>query len=146
MTKLLVDSCVFINALKEDSVHREQCLAFLEALASASQPVMMPAHGWFEVWCSLNRLEHIDKTFKGVSINGQWRFPFELIHIDDHFIKKYGNVKIPYIKAGDHIYLVVAYVNRYPLVTTDNGMAKIAKQIGVSVFSPSEYIASANAP
>src|SRR5690606_41859639 len=90
MKKILVDSCVFINAMKEDSVHRDQCVAFLECLERSGTPMTMPAHGWFEVWCNVKRVEKIDKTFKGVSINGQWTFPIELIHIDDKFIGKYG--------------------------------------------------------
>src|SRR5690606_24280614 len=145
MKKILVDSCVFINAMKEDSVHRDQCVTFLECLERSGTPMTMPAHGWFEVWCNVKRVEKIDKTFKGVSINGQWAFPIELIHIDDKFIGKYGNVQIPYAKAGDHIYLVVAHVNQFPLVTTDNGMAKIAKEIGISVYSPAEFVASEHA-
>lgn len=146
MNRVLVDSCVFINALKDDSDHRDQCLAFLNALSQSKQPMTMPAHGWFEVWSNLKRIEHIDKQFKGVSINGEWTFPIELIHIDDSFIKKYGNIEIPYIKAGDHIYLVVAHVNKYPLVTTDNGMAKVAKKIGISVFTPSDFVAQQGVP
>ncbi|MDO9151210.1 MAG: PIN domain-containing protein [Methylotenera sp.] len=142
MTKILVDSCVFINALKEDSDHRDQCLAFLEALSDSGRAMTMPAHGWFEVWCNIKRIENIDQQFKGVSINEQWKFPIELIHIDANFISKYGNVQIPYTKAGDHIYIVVAYINHYPLVTTDKGMAKIAKEIGVSVYSPADFMHS----
>lgn len=142
MKKIIVDSCVFINALKEDSEHRQQCLDFLAALSSSGQNMTMPAHGWFEVWCNLNRIETIDQKFRGVSINGKWQLPLELIHIDADFISKYGNVNIPYAKAGDHIYIVVAYVNGYPLVTTDKGMTKIAREIGVAVFSPAEYLAS----
>jgi len=140
MKSLLVDSCVFINALKEDSVHREDCLSFLDTLSRAGTPITMPAHGWFEVWCSLKRIETIDQQFKGVSINGKWNFPLELLHIDDKFIHKYGNIEIPHIKAGDHIYVVVAHVDGRPLITTDNGMAKVAKQLGVSVYSPKEYV------
>ena len=101
----------------------------------------MPAHGWFEVWCNLKRIEKVDQKFRGVNINEQWTFPLELIHIDADFIRRYGNVEIPYIKAGDHIYLVVAYVNQYPLVTTDNGMAKIARQLGLAVYTPADYVA-----
>ena len=142
MKKIIVDSCVFINALKEDSEFREQCLAFLETLSRLSKPMTMPAHGWFEVWCNLQRVEKIDQKFKGVSINGKWTFPIELIHIDAEFINKYGNVKIPYAKAGDHIYLVVAHVNHYQLVTTDNGMTAVARQLGIDVYSPAEYVAS----
>jgi predicted nucleic acid-binding protein len=140
MNKILVDSCVFINAFKDDSIHREECLGLLEYISQAGQSITMPAHGWFEVWCSLKRIEHIDKKFKGISIDGRWNYPIELIHIDDEFIRKYGNVQIPYIKAGDHIFIVVAYVNHYPLVTTDKKMKKIAKELGISVFSPAEYL------
>ncbi len=139
--KIIVDSCIFINAMKEDSEFREQCLGFLEHMAKNGKMITMPAHGWFEVWCNLKRIEKIDQVFKGVAINCQWLFPLELIHIDADFIGKYGNVEIPYIKAGDHIFLVVCYVNGYPLITTDNGMSRKAKEIGVKVYTPQEYLA-----
>ena len=138
--KIVVDSCVFINSMKADSVYRTDCLEFLELLARTSKTMSMPAHGWFEVYCSFKRIERIDKTFCGTPIGGKWNFPIELIHIDKSFIEKYGNVDIPYTKAGDHIYLVVAYVNRYPLVTTDNGMSAIGKQLGLKVYSPAEFV------
>lgn len=145
MNKILVDSCVFINAMKEDSSHRSECVAFLEYLKKSGKVMTMPAHGWFEVFCNLKRVESIDKQFKGVSIGGEWNYAFELIHIDAEFITKYGNVQIPYAKAGDHIYLVVAHVNQLPLVTTDRGMRKIAEQLGISVYEPAEFVASHNA-
>ncbi len=141
MTKILVDSCVFINAMKEDSDHKDECRKFLEVLSSSGLGMTIPAHGWFEVWCNLKRIESENKL-SSTSINGQWKFPVELIHIDADFISKYGNVHIPYAKAGDHIYLVVAYVNGYKLVTTDNGMAKVAHSLEISVFSPAEYLAT----
>jgi predicted nucleic acid-binding protein len=140
--EIIVDSCVFINAMKEDSEFREQCLNFLEYLSEREREITMPAHGWFEVWCNLKRIEKIDKKFKGESVNGDWKFPVKLIHIDSDFIGKYGNIDIPYIKAADHIFVVVAYVNGYPLVTTDGPMAKKAKEIGVKVYTPEEFIAS----
>jgi predicted nucleic acid-binding protein len=140
MSKIIVDSCVYINAMKEDSIHREQCLGFLSHLAESGKHMTMPAHGWFEVWCNLKRIEKIDKSFKGTSINNLWDIPLELIHIDDKFIGKYGNVEIPYAKAGDHIYLVVAHINNYVLVTTDDGMTKIAKQLNIRVYAPNEYV------
>ena len=143
--KLIVDSCVFINSMKADSVHRAGCLAFLELLSSTGTTMSMPAHGWFEVHCSLKRIEKIDKNFSGSPIGGKWNFPIELIHIDAEFIAKYGNIDIPYTRAGDYIYLVVAHVNRYPLVTTDKGMSTVGKQLGVTVYSPAEFVASQSA-
>jgi predicted nucleic acid-binding protein len=141
---IIVDSCIFINAMKEDSEYRDQCIRFLEYLSKNGKEITMPAHGWFEVWCNLKRIKKIDKKFKGVSINGKWNFPIKLIHIDHKFIEKYGNIEIPYIKAADHIFLVVAFVNKYPLVTTDGPMACKAKEIGVKVYTPEEFINSAS--
>jgi hypothetical protein len=99
----------------------------------------MPAHGWFEVQCALQKLGN-EGRFVGPVISAQMNYPMELIHIDDKFIQKYAMADIPYIKAGDHIFLAIAKINGYPLVTTDGKMTDIAKQCGVAVYSPSEFL------
>ncbi len=66
-------------------------------------------------------------------------YPIELIHIDDKFIQRYSMVRIPYTKAGDHIFVVIAKENNYPLVTNDLGMTNVARGCDVQVFSPKEY-------
>lgn len=142
MDKLLVDSCVFISAFKEDSEYRDESRKFLELLLNRNQMITMPAHGWFEVWCNLKRIERIDKKFISPTFNGLKSYPVELIHIDDKFISKYGSVDIPYAKAGDHIYLVIAHINKYKLITWDKGMSIIAKSISIDVQNPTEFLSS----
>jgi hypothetical protein len=99
----------------------------------------MPAHGWFEVQCSLQRLRN-EGRFVGPKIDQQMQYPLKLIHIDDRFISRYSMADIPYTKAGDHIFLAVAKVNDISLVTSDGKMFKVAKQAGISVFTPSEAL------
>jgi predicted nucleic acid-binding protein len=99
----------------------------------------MPAHGWFEVQCALQKLI-AENRFDGLIINGQMEYPVELIHIDKPFIEKYAMADIPYIKAGDHIYIAIAKVNDYPLVTSDSKMFAICKQCGVRAFTPTEFL------
>jgi predicted nucleic acid-binding protein len=139
MTKVLVDSCVFINTMKADSVHRDECHKFLEQLDANDITMLMPSHGLFEIWCNLKRIELLDKKYSGQPINGNWIFPIEAIHIDEHFLNKYSNLLLPYIKAGDHIYIAIAKTDGLPLVSTDNGMLRVAKEVGVQAFLPSEY-------
>jgi hypothetical protein len=98
----------------------------------------MPAHGWFEVQCTLQRLL-VEKRFVGPVIQGQMSYPVELIHIDQPFIQKYAMASIPYLKAGDHIFLAIAKLNGYPLITCDLNMTEVAKECGIRVFSPSEF-------
>ncbi len=67
-------------------------------------------------------------------------YPIQLIHLDEQFIKKYSMVDIPYIKAGDHIFVVVAKINDCPLITSDAKMITISKECGVRVFEPVEFM------
>jgi len=135
---LLVDSSVFIDVFDPASINHRDSLALLNELGSRSILITMPAHGWFEVQCTFQRLIS-EKRFVGPIINGQMNYQIELIPIDADFIKKYQMADIPYTKAGDHIFVVIAKVNGYPLVTNDLGMITVAQQGGVQVFSPKEY-------
>ncbi|MGH9425772.1 MAG: type II toxin-antitoxin system VapC family toxin [Terriglobia bacterium] len=136
--KLLVDSCVFIDAFDPQSVHHIESLALLEELRRRAILITMPAHGWCEVQCTLRRLI-TEKRYVGPPIQGQMNYPVELIHIDAPFIQKYAMADIPYIKSGDHIFIAIAKVNGYPLVTSDSKMKEVSKQCGVRVFTPAEY-------
>src|SRR5437867_7194477 len=142
MSKVIVDSCVLINSFQCDSVHRNDSIAFIDHVVREGQLITMPAHGWFEVWCNVNRLSEVDRTYLHPVFAGQMNLSLELIHIDDQLIRKYGNVKLPYTKAADHIFIVVAFVNLYLLVTWDDKMRKVAEQVGVQVCDPNEYLQS----
>lgn len=136
--KLLVDSCVFIDAFDPRSPNHAESLALLDILRSRSILVTMPAHGWFEVQCTLQRLVK-EKRFVGPAILGYMNYPIGLIHIDMQFIQKYAMTEMPYIKAGDHIFIAIAKVNGYPLITSDSKMTDVGRQCGVHIFSPSEF-------
>lgn len=138
--KVLVDSCVIIDCFHQASPNREVSLRFLEQLNEVGQQVTMPAHGWFEVWCTLNRLSDIDKRYLPPLLAGKMQLEVELIHIDDQFINKYGNTKLPHTKAADHIFIVVAHVNAWPLVTSDQKMLEVCRQLGVPAWTPGQHL------
>jgi predicted nucleic acid-binding protein len=138
--KILVDTCVFIDAFDENSQNYDISYRFLDWTVENEIIITMPAHAWFEIWCTLRRLERIDKTFKGRPIKGKRAYPIELIHINQVFIEKYGNVDIRYIKSGDHIFIAVAKVDGYPIITTDSKMRDVAREEGIQVFNPEGYM------
>lgn len=144
-SKLIVDSCVVIDSFQKDSPHRGDAYAFIDYIQRSGQFMTMPAQGWFEVWCNLNRLSTIDRWYAHPVFNGQMALPLELIHIDKAFITRYGNVRLPYMKGSDHIFVVIAYVNNYQLVTRDEGMLRVCREISVRACTPAEYLSSNNA-
>jgi hypothetical protein len=99
----------------------------------------MPAHGWFEVQCTSQRLS-LERRFVGPTIAGRMDYPIRLIHIDKAFIEKYAMADIPYIKAGDHIFIAIAKLDGYVLITSDKQAISVAKQCGVRVFEPEEFL------
>jgi hypothetical protein len=86
--KLIVDSCVFIDAFDPQWPNHDSGLRLLNELSERQIMITMPAHGLFEVQCALRRLEGEDR-FKGPAIDGKMQYSMELIHIDEAFIKKY---------------------------------------------------------
>ena len=140
---LLIDSCVFIDAFDPSSDNYEVSLGLLNELKRKHVLITMPAHAWFEVQCTLQNMI-TQGRFSGAEIQGAMNYPLKLIHIDDHFIEKYKMIDIPYIKAGDHIFVVVAKVNDHPLVTNDKKMHKVASSCGVRVFFAKDYLREIN--
>ncbi len=140
MEKLIVDSSVFINSFNQESAFREESIRFLTHMVEIGQRITMPAHGLFEIICSLKRLSEKDRKYVHPIISGQTQYTIEAIHIDQEFIEKYSSVEVPYIKSGDHLFLVVAKFNDYPLITRDNGLRDRAKEAGIEVFTPTEFL------
>lgn len=137
---ILVDSCVCIDSFDPASPNHEESLKLMEALADRNAVVIMPAHGYFEVQCNLQRLRK-EGRFAIPAIDPQKQYSLKLIHINDEFITKYKAADLPYIKAGDHIFLAVAKVDDISLITSDAKLISAAKGAGVSVFTPGEALA-----
>jgi predicted nucleic acid-binding protein len=140
MSPLLLDSCVFIDAFDPRSANHRASKDLLDLLLGQSIVASMPAHGWFEVQCALRRLAEVDKAFVAPTFAGRMEYPLKVIHIDDHFIKKYQMAPVPHIKAGDHIFVAVAKIDGYTLVTSDSGMKSAAETADVRVFSPAKLL------
>ncbi len=136
---LIVDSCVFIDTFDPQSPNHLAAVQLLETLLARDLQITMPAHGWFEVQCTLQKLIS-EQRFEGPLFAGRMDYPIQLIHIDERFIHRYAMVDIPYIKGGDHIFIAMAKVNDCPLITSDAKMIKISNKCGVRVFKPVEFM------
>ncbi|MGD9642637.1 MAG: type II toxin-antitoxin system VapC family toxin [Elusimicrobiales bacterium] len=139
--KIIVDTCVFVDSFDPASCFHDESLSLLTELSRRKILISMPAHGWFEVQCALQHLTD-EHRFVPPVILGEMSYTIELIHIDNNFIERYKLEKIPYIKAGDHIFIAVAKKNNYPLITNDRKMIEVAKRCGIRVFTPGEFVRS----
>jgi|LQYC01.1.fsa_nt_gi predicted nucleic acid-binding protein len=63
------------------------------------------------------------------------------IPIDQAFIKDYFDLTIPYIKAGDLPYILIAKKLNCLLITEDNKQYNVAAKTGVPVYTIKEFLA-----
>ena len=136
---IVIDSNVIIDTFDRNSPHHGPSMDFMEYIVGHNILFAMPMHGWFELNCTLNRLRK-QGTISLPTIAGSQAMPIEFIHIDAKFLENYGEVEVPVIKAMDHLFLVVAKKNNLPLVTWDIQMTTAAKECGVHVSNPIEWL------
>jgi PIN domain nuclease of toxin-antitoxin system len=137
---VLVDSCVLIDSFDPASANHASSLHLMEALADKEVVVIMPAHGYFEVQCAIERLK-VEKRFNVPAIDPKKKYRLNLLPIDDGFIAKYKMADVPRLKAGDHIFLAVAKVDNISLITSDTQLLSAGRRASVSVFTPAEALA-----
>jgi predicted nucleic acid-binding protein len=137
--RVLLDSCVFVDAFDKRSANHQSALTLLQKLYEADIVILMPSHAWFEVECALKKLTE-DGRYCAPVFDGKREYPVELIHIDRDFLKNYSMTPVPYIKAGDHIFIAVALKNNYILISSDTKVHNVGKKCGVVVASPEQYI------
>ena len=98
-------------------------------------------HGLFEIQCTMRRFTKKDKrivsspfsTFeKSIKVRYQ--------PIDEVFLNEFFDVDVPYAKAGDTIYMVMAKKLDLPLITRDGGMYKASKEAGIKVLTITEAL------
>ena len=100
-------------------------------------------HGFFEIVCAIKRrnIETIREPI-GDIVNTWSKIKIEQVPIDRSFLDEYQDYgdQLPYLRAGDFIFLVMAKQMDLPLITLDKQLASKSKQCGVVVFTPERFL------
>ena len=64
----------------------------------------------------------------------------ELVPVDESFIKRYYNVALPELRAGDLILAALAKGDQIPLVTEDRELLVKSKSAGIAAFTITEFL------
>ena len=140
-SSLIIDSNVIIDTFDPSSPNYSSSCKFMDYILGKNILFAMPMHGWFEIKCTLNRIQK-EKGIVPPILAGRQQMAIEFLHIDDQFLQNYTDVDVPIIKAMDHIFLVVAKKNNLQLITWDEQIKRAAKECNVKVFNPQEWLNS----
>jgi predicted nucleic acid-binding protein len=135
---VIIDTSVIASAMKAAEVHHAEADAFISELKAKNVDVFVPATALWEIGAAMN---HPAKRQPGAQINQSFSLPVKAIAVNEPLFQKTFKPHSLPLKAADHIFISCALDTGYPLVTFDYGMKANASQLGVPVFTPSEFLA-----
>lgn len=142
--EVILDTCVLVDIFLESRDRHEIGKKLGVLLQKKCCKIKVPMHVMFELSCTLKNIKQND--FKNSSMpysqeyTEQSGFKIFPVPIDEAFFESYLNVELPYIKAGDFIFLCMAKKDNSILITEDKKLLKKAKDVNVEVYNINEFI------
>lgn len=133
---VLIDSCVLYGLFDtKDSWH--QSAQTLNKLCNAQEiKLWVPAHAFFEFNAiRLRKLKDDNVRFLEES-----EIYFNVIYIEETFMKRYLVDDLPYQKGADYIYMAIAHIERIPLITEDKNFFSEEKKKYFSAYHIDEFV------
>ena len=138
MPSAVIDTCVVIDMLMSTRPRHPQASRLRRELIRVNVVAKLPMFAIFEINHATRQEQRLSrgKLVTGADTGG---FSVDFVPVDEAFVKKYFDVNLPEMRAGDLLFASLAKGEGLPLITEDLEFAKIAKTAGIRVLSTSEY-------
>jgi len=140
MKPIIVDTSVLVDIFLETAARHPEAKKLGSFLVAKKVDIKLPMHGMFELACSLKNKKATGsyKLQSGITKDSPLRIT--RIPIDEKFFEEYFDINLPYLKAGDFIFIAMAKKDAAILITEDNKMFDRAKEAGIEVYKIKEFI------
>ena len=140
ITSLVMDTGVIVDIFLETRPRHAEAKRLGSFLIERNISAKLPMHGFFELTCALKNEGMTSPIRVQRSITEEAPLQIQPISIDQAFFNKYFDPTIPYLKAGDLIFVTLAKGDNSILITEDNNQYKVAKLAGVEVYRVKEFL------
>lgn len=138
MPDIIVDTNVLVDMHLSHRPRHQEALKLKHYLDSHSIRLKIPMHAMFEIASALQ------SEFRTVGRSGfqisQGVIYTDPVPIDWDFIDRYFEADLPYLRAGDLIFVAMAKRDQALLITEDDDLYKVAKSVGVAVYRTKEFL------
>ena len=140
---LIIDTCVLLDILISSRARHEEAQKLADYLHTSDRTAEVPIHAVFEIRSGWKN-EEMQASPKALPVSTRHikETPFQIvtIDIDQEFIDEYYRPDLPYLKAGDMIFVAMAKGDGKPLITEDEEMYKKAQTFDVEVYKIQEFL------
>lgn len=138
---MVIDASVLTDMFLTDSPRHHNALELVKFIQSNNIIVTIPMHAVLELKCAIANVKLNSGSGDLTAFFSESSpLPINTVPIDNNFFHEYMDITVPYLKAGDLPYILVAKKKNIPLITEDEKQYRVAKQSGVNVFTIKEFI------
>jgi len=139
---MVIDASVLVDMWVTNRTRHSHAVKLAHYIKVSKKTVTIPMHALLEVKCAIDNERQTPEHGKLCEDLFTENEPLQVkyIPIDNAFIHKYLDPSVPYIRAGDLPYILIAKKHNCPLITEDNQLYKVAKKAGVVAYKINEYL------
>lgn len=137
---IVIDTSVIIDIFLSSRPRHSEAIKIGLFLTKSQIRIKLPMHAMFEISCAFRNIKMTGPFEESKKITETNPILLDTIAIDDAFFSKYFDTTIPYIKAGDFIFIALAKGDNAILITEDNKQFDAAKEAGINVYRIESFI------
>lgn len=139
---IVIDTSVLTDIFLESRPRHLQARKLALYLVTNNIRIKFPFHALFELSCAMKdeRRSPSFQEYEGITENNP--LLVDPIPVDENFFSTYFNPKLPYLKAGDLLFVALARGENAILITEDKNQFKAAIDIGIEAYKLEEFLES----
>ena len=138
MNQIVLDASIITDMFIINRPRHVAAVEIIRIVQSKNIEILLPMHAILEIKCAVDN-ERLKLGNGQLSVETP-PITFIQIPIDANFISNYLDIKMPYIKAGDLPYILIAKKENCCLITEDKKQYNVSQRAGVLTFSSDEFI------
>ncbi|MBN2395211.1 MAG: type II toxin-antitoxin system VapC family toxin [Candidatus Atribacteria bacterium] len=144
--EIVIDASVLVDIWVKSRPRHQIACKLAKYIKEQHIDVFIPMHALLELKCAIdNERQSPGKGDLSKKIfNKNEPLEINTISIDQSFIKNYLDLSVPYIKAGDLPYILIAKKKKSYLLTEDKEQYKVASSVGITAFKIKEFLDTKN--
>lgn len=138
---IVVDTSVMVDMLLSIRTRHPEALTLAKQFRHFGFQPTLPCHAFFEIATAIRneRMQKEGKISMGI-FTKEFPLGVKIIPIDMQFVHEHIDHTIPYMKAGDLIFVAIAKKQGLAIVTEDKLQYERATQGGVKAFTIKQFL------
>lgn len=138
---VVIDACALLNIMLQDQPAYDDGQRALAKIREWQLVIAVPMHVLFEVECMMMRKNQLEGGVGAGSpaLSEETPLWFLPVAIDEVFVRRYRDPTLPYVKAGDFMYMAMAKREAAPLITEDRQLYGAARRAGMQAVFLKEF-------